>query len=120
MCDLDLLKKSISEDAKVALMNNLGPQNFERPAPNQPLVYTGDNVSIASIADNTVSSWASKRFGPKFSANWVQTQRDNSRTLIDVRIPEILDLALNVKYGGTSLQTANNILKGIDEDDIEI
>jgi len=120
MCDLDLLKKSISEDAKVALMNNLGPQNFERPTPNQPLVYTGDNVSVASIADNTVSSWASKRFGPKFSANWVQTQRDNNRTLIDVRIPEILDLALNVKYGGTSLQTANNILKGVDEDDLKI
>ena len=119
MCDLDLLKKSISEDAKVALMNNLGPQNFERPTPNQPLVYTGDNASVASIADNTVSSWASKRFGPKFSANWVQTQRDNNRTLIDVRIPEILDLALNVKYGGTSLQTANNILKGVDEDDLE-
>jgi len=120
MCDLDLLKKSISEDAKVALMNNLGSQNFERPKPNQALVYTGDNASVTSIADNIVSSWASKRFGPKFSANWVQTQRDNNRTLIDVRIPEILDLALNVKYGGTSLQTANNILNGLDEDDSEI
>ena len=119
ICNVDLIKKSVVEDARLLVINKLGPSNFEKPSIDKPLVYIGDRVDAIDLSEAAVTSWAANRFKPKFANNWVSGETRGEKTNITISIPENLRLALNVKYGGLSLAEANASLKGIDPDSLE-
>jgi hypothetical protein len=111
-CTLNSILDKASFEAKQVIEKN--SKSFKEVRPGVYEARKTSNMGLNRLYErgvavqNSVSSWAEKKYGPKFKFGWVAIDQGSPiKITLKLNVPANLSKAIEVKLGLTTLEKAN-------------